>query len=95
MWTQLAAIPYGETRSYGRLATLLGRRDRARAVGAAVAATPVPIIIPCHRAVAANGALTGYAGGLHRKRMLLDLEYACASGEAVPTAWRPRQLTLL
>ena len=76
VWTQLSAIPYGETRSYGQLAQLIGRPDRARAVGAAVGATPVPIIVPCHRAVAANGALTGYIGGLHRKRLLLDLEYA-------------------
>jgi methylated-DNA-[protein]-cysteine S-methyltransferase len=95
VWTQLAAIPYGETRSYGRIAQLLGRPDRARAVGAAVGATPVPIIVPCHRAVAASGALTGYIGGLHRKRLLLDLECAFASGEPVPTTSRPRQLTLL
>jgi methylated-DNA-[protein]-cysteine S-methyltransferase len=95
VWTQLAAIPYGETRSYGRLAQALGRPDRARAVGAAVAATPVPIIVPCHRAVAANGALTGYIGGLDRKRLLLDLEYASASGEPTRTIGSRRQLTLL
>ena len=95
VWRQLSAIPYGETRSYGQLAQLIGRPDRARAVGAAVGATPVPIIVPCHRAVAANGALTGYVGGLHRKRLLLDLECAAASGESVRTVWTPRQTTLL
>lgn len=95
VWTQLSAIRYGETRSYGQLAQLIGRPDRARAVGAAVGATPVPIIVPCHRAVAANGALTGYIGGIHRKRLLLDLESAAASGEPVRAVWSPRQLTLL
>jgi methylated-DNA-[protein]-cysteine S-methyltransferase len=95
VWRHLEAIPYGQTRSYGHLARLLGRPDRARAVGAAVGATPIPIIIPCHRAVAANGALTGYIGGLHRKRLLLDLECAAASGEAGTTVWDTRQLTLL
>ena len=95
VWRQLSAIPYGETRSYGQLAQLIGRPDLARAVGAAVGATPVPIIVPCHRAVAANGALTGYIGGLQRKRLLLDLEYAAAAGEPVQTIWTPRQLTLL
>lgn len=95
VWTQLSAIPYGETRSYGELAHLIGRPDRARAVGAAVGATPVPIVVPCHRAVSANGDLTGYAGGLHRKRLLLDLEYAAASGESVKAIWKSRQLTLL
>lgn len=95
VWRQLSAIPYGETRSYGQLAQLIGRPDRARAVGAAVGATPVPIIVPCHRAVAADGALTGYVGGLDRKRLLLDLEYAAASGQPVRTIWTHRQLTLL
>lgn len=95
VWTQLSAIPYGQTRSYGQLAQLIGRPDRARAVGAAVGATPVPIIVPCHRVVAANGALTGYGGGLDRKRLLLDLEYAATSGEPVRTIWTSRQLTLL
>lgn len=95
VWRQLSAIPYGETRSYGQLAQLISRPDRARAVGAAVGATPVPIIVPCHRAVAANGALTGYLGGLHRKRLLLDLEYAAASGAPVRTICTHQQLTLL
>lgn len=74
VWRELMDIPYGTTLSYGDLARAIGRPDRARAVGAAVGRTPVPIIIPCHRMVAADGALTGYRGGLARKRALLDLE---------------------
>jgi methylated-DNA-[protein]-cysteine S-methyltransferase len=76
VWMHLTAIPYGTTRSYGELAHAMGRTDRARAVGAAVGRTPVPIIVPCHRAVGVKGDLTGYAGGLDRKRALLDLEAA-------------------
>ena len=95
VWKQLSTIPYGETQSYGQLARLIGRPDHARAVGAAVGATPVPIIVPCHRVRAANGALTGYVGGLHRKRLLLDFEHAAASREPVRAVWRQRQLTLL
>lgn len=79
VWAQLAAIPHGETRAYGELARAIGRPDRARAVGGAVGRTPVPIIVPCHRAVGANGDLTGYLGGLPLKRALLDLE-ASVSG---------------
>lgn len=80
VWGLLSAIPYGSTESYGALARLTGRIDRVRAVGAAVGRTPVPIIVPCHRAVGANGALTGYRGGLERKRALLDLEQSVAHG---------------
>jgi methylated-DNA-[protein]-cysteine S-methyltransferase len=74
VWRELAAIPYGTTISYGELAERVGRPDIVRAVAAAVGRTPVPIVVPCHRVVAADGALTGYRGGLHRKRALLDLE---------------------
>jgi methylated-DNA-[protein]-cysteine S-methyltransferase len=74
VWRLLREIPYGSTTTYGRLADALGRRDRVRAVGAAVGRTPVPIIVPCHRVVGSDGSLTGYGGGLHRKRALLDLE---------------------
>ena len=74
----LRRIPYGETRSYGEVASLIaaktGRRVPARAVGYAVARNPVSILIPCHRVTGADGSLTGYAGGLARKRALLDLE---------------------
>lgn len=82
VWEQLQQIPYGATISYSRLAQAIGRPDRVRAVAAAVGRTPVPIVVPCHRAVAADGALTGYLGGLRRKRALLDLEARVAAGLA-------------
>jgi methylated-DNA-[protein]-cysteine S-methyltransferase len=94
VWGQLAAIPFGETRSYGTIARAVGRLDRIRAVGAAVGRTPVPIIVPCHRAVGANGELTGYRGGLQRKRVLLDLEATVSGGEPLPEVWTGRQLSL-
>ncbi|HML62981.1 methylated-DNA--[protein]-cysteine S-methyltransferase [Solidesulfovibrio sp.] len=76
VWQALLAIAYGETLSYGELAARLGRPGSARAVGAAVGRNPLSIFIPCHRVVGANGSLTGYAGGLDRKRALLVLEKA-------------------
>jgi methylated-DNA-[protein]-cysteine S-methyltransferase len=74
VWDRLQAIPYGETITYTRLAADLGRPAAVRAVGAAVGRTPVPIVVPCHRVVGSDGSLRGYAGGLDRKRALLDLE---------------------
>lgn len=74
VWALLAQIPYGETRSYGDLALALGDRNLARAVGAANGQNPLSIVVPCHRVVGADGSLTGYAGGLERKRFLLALE---------------------
>lgn len=74
VWELLTAIPYGETRSYGQLALLLGDPGLARAVGTANGANPLSIVVPCHRVVGSDGTLTGYAGGLARKRLLLDLE---------------------
>lgn len=94
VWDQLAEIPCGETRAYGELARAIGRPDRVRAVGAAVGRTPVPIIVPCHRAVGADGSLTGYLGGLGLKRALLDLEAAVSRAEPLPDVWAGRQLTL-
>lgn len=76
VWLQLQQIPYGETTSYGAIATLLGRPNASQAVGQAVGANPVSVIVPCHRVVGANGSLTGYGGGLERKAMLLELEQA-------------------
>ena len=81
VWELLLTIPYGETRSYGELAAQLAEayglsRVSARAVGAAVGRNPISIIVPCHRVLGANGRLTGYAGGLARKRALLTLEGA-------------------
>ncbi len=74
VWERLRRIPYGETVTYGSIARALGRPERSRAVGAAVGRTPIPIVVPCHRVVGSDGSLTGYGGGLERKRALLDLE---------------------
>ena len=74
VWRALCRIPYGETRSYGQIAKSLGQPGAARAVGLANNQNPVPIIVPCHRVIGADGSLTGYGGGLPRKRKLLDLE---------------------
>lgn len=74
VWSALAGIPFGETRSYGALAGEVGRPAAARAVGAATGRNPAPVIVPCHRVVGANGSLTGFAGGLDRKRALLAHE---------------------
>jgi methylated-DNA-[protein]-cysteine S-methyltransferase len=74
VWDEVARIPYGETRSYGEIARRVGRPDRARAVGTANARNPLAIIVPCHRVIGSDGSLTGYGGGLERKRALLALE---------------------
>ena len=76
VWQQLLGVPYGHTKSYGDIAKAVGRATAARAVGAAVGRNPLAIIVPCHRIVGANGALTGFASGLDRKRWLLALETA-------------------
>jgi methylated-DNA-[protein]-cysteine S-methyltransferase len=73
---ELARVPYGRTETYGSLAAKVGRPRAARAVGTVMNRNPIPIILPCHRIVGANGSLTGYAGGLHVKRALLELEGA-------------------
>jgi methylated-DNA-[protein]-cysteine S-methyltransferase len=74
VWRTLQDIPYGETISYGRQAERVGVPGRARAVGRANGSNPLPIVIPCHRVIGADGSLTGYGGGLERKRLLLELE---------------------
>ena len=75
VWDQLRGIGYGETASYGQIAHRLGMTNAAsRAVGLANGRNPIPIVIPCHRVIGANGTLTGYAGGLERKQLLLELE---------------------
>lgn len=74
VWAALRAIPYGETRSYGELARRIGRPGACRAVGMANHVNPLPILVPCHRVVGADGRLTGYAGGLDVKKYLLELE---------------------
>lgn len=76
-WLALASIPYGQTVSYGEQARRLGLgSDAARAVGAANGRNPLPIVLPCHRVIGANGSLTGFGGGLHTKRFLLEHEGA-------------------
>ena len=75
VWSQLELIPYGETASYGEIAHRLGHTNAAsRAVGVANGRNPIPIVLPCHRVLGADGTLTGYAGGLGRKQALLELE---------------------
>lgn len=74
VWTALLTIPYGETRSYGVIAAHIGSPGASRAVGLANGHNPIGIIVPCHRVIGANGSLTGYGGGLDRKRQLLDME---------------------
>jgi methylated-DNA-[protein]-cysteine S-methyltransferase len=74
VWSALRAIPYGETRSYGELARSIGSPSAVRAVGLANGRNPIAVIVPCHRVIGADGTLTGYGGGLERKRTLLDLE---------------------
>jgi methylated-DNA-[protein]-cysteine S-methyltransferase len=74
VWDAIAMVPYGETISYGELARRAGSPGKARAAGTATGQNPIGIIVPCHRIIGANGKLTGYAGGLERKRALLALE---------------------
>jgi methylated-DNA-[protein]-cysteine S-methyltransferase len=80
VWAALQTIPYGETRSYGEIAEQIGSPGAFRAVGLANGRNPIGIIVPCHRVIGASGSLTGYGGGLERKRALLDLE----QGRAAP-----------
>jgi methylated-DNA-[protein]-cysteine S-methyltransferase len=82
VWTALQDIPYGQTESYGELAERIGSPRAARAVGLANGKNPISIVIPCHRVVGSDGNLTGYGGGLDRKKQLLDLELA-VSGAAL------------
>ncbi len=74
VWALISRIPYGQTTSYGELARQLGDGTSAKDVGQAVGRNPLSVIVPCHRVVGRDGQLTGYAGGLARKRFLLDLE---------------------
>ena len=75
VWRALVEIPYGETASYGEIAARVGRPSAARAVGLANGRNPIAVIVPCHRVIGADGTLTGYGGGLERKRLLLELEH--------------------
>lgn len=79
VWTALRDIPYGQTISYGELARRIDQPSAVRAVGLANGRNPVSVIVPCHRVIGANGTLTGYGGGVERKRLLLDLEARAAT----------------
>lgn len=86
VWESLRAIPYGETRTYGELAEALGNPGASRAVGLANGKNPVSIVVPCHRVIGASGSLTGYGGGLDRKKRLLAFESGastCAEPDAL------------
>jgi methylated-DNA-[protein]-cysteine S-methyltransferase len=87
VWAELVRIPYGTTISYAELARRIGAPQAVRAVGRANGANPIPIVVPCHRVIGADGTLTGYAGGLEKKRALLALEARHAG--------HPEQLALL
>lgn len=84
VWKALLTIPYGEVRSYGEIAEQIGKPGAARAVGLANGRNPIAVIVPCHRVIGASGHLTGYGGGLDRKRYLLDLEQQAAQPALIP-----------
>lgn len=89
VWQALRAIPWGEVVSYSGLAERIGRPSASRAVGLANGSNPISIIVPCHRVIGANASLTGYGGGIERKRWLLEHE-----GVSLSTRAQPRQLTM-
>lgn len=84
IWDELMHIPYGKTVSYLELARRIGDENAVRAVGSAVGANPVAILVPCHRVIGSDGSLTGYAGGLERKEALLTLEGAIQTPPPLP-----------
>ena len=79
VWRALQTIPYGETASYGDIASMIGKPSACRAVGLANGRNPIAIVVPCHRVIGKSGSLTGYGGGLSRKQQLLALEGALAT----------------
>jgi len=83
------------TITYAELARAVGRPDIVRGVAAAVGRTPIPIVVPCHRVLGADGGLTGYGGGLDRKRALLALERRTTAGLGPPPAWAHEQLAMV
>lgn len=84
VWTALTEIPYGETWTYGQLARHIGQPTASRAVGLANGKNPVSIVIPCHRVIGSDGSMTGYGGGLERKRFLLGLEQGRSDAALFP-----------
>jgi len=87
VWHALTRIPYGETTSYGELARRIGKPQASRAVGLANGANPLPIVVPCHRVIGADGSLTGFGGGLDIKRKLLTLERRVLTCSSASSAW--------
>lgn len=83
VWKALLTIPFGKTKTYGEIAALIGNPDAVRAVGGAANKNPVPVIIPCHRVIGADGKLVGFGGGLQRKEYLLEVE----GKKRIPTLW--------
>lgn len=81
VWQAVQAIPYGQTRSYGEIGAAIGKPKAAQAIGQCVGANALPIVVPCHRVVGADGSLTGFAYGLEKKRFLLDLEQSKRYGK--------------
>jgi len=94
VYTELLRVPYGRVITYGSLAESVGRGELARAVGQAVGANPLPILIPCHRVVAAEGRLGGFTGGLAVKAALLRTEHVDVEGEAESSRIHPEVLRL-
>jgi methylated-DNA-[protein]-cysteine S-methyltransferase len=94
VWRELRNIPYGETISYGELARRIGRPTASRAVGHSNARNPISIIVPCHRVIGADHSLTGYAGGLDRKRTLLQHEAGRSAGGSLNSGRKTPQLAL-
>jgi methylated-DNA-[protein]-cysteine S-methyltransferase len=88
VWKAISTVDFGATLTYGELARRAGHPDSARAAGAATGRNPITIIIPCHRIIGSNGNLTGYAGGLERKRLLLALESASARRQSQTSSGR-------
>ncbi len=93
VWAELLEIPYGETTTYGELGRIVGHDD-PRDIGSCVGSTPVPIVIPCHRVIGADGSLRGYLGGLDRKESLLRLEHRGIGDTSIPAWARAEQLSL-
>lgn len=93
VWQAIAAIPFGTTLSYSALAEQIGAPSSMRAVGAATGRNPISLIVPCHRVVGRSGALTGYAGGLDRKRALLDFEASLTGEQRSPAPLRISEKT--